>query len=203
MPLTAKQQRFVEEYLVDLNATQAAIRSGYSAKTARSVGAENLTKPDIQAAIQERRSRIAAKLEVTQERIVAELARIAFSDIRKVVKWRSYDAATLAVQRIQKEGGLASLGFSTLEYVGGGKRAEIVLAGGIGSSMPANTTFGLNTKSFRLRYNPNRNFDTLFKGEGQKPINQDAIAQYIGWMGELTQTNPLFNWRFYDSNPSA
>ena len=51
--LTPKQQRFVEEYLIDLNATQAAIRAGYSEKTAKSIGQENLTKPDIQKAIEE------------------------------------------------------------------------------------------------------------------------------------------------------
>jgi phage terminase small subunit len=45
--LTDKQKRFCEEYLIDLNATQAAIRAGYSAKTAKSIGQENLTKPDI------------------------------------------------------------------------------------------------------------------------------------------------------------
>lgn len=52
--LTPKQKRFCEEYLIDLNATQAAIRSGYSPKTARSVGAENLTKPNIKNFIAER-----------------------------------------------------------------------------------------------------------------------------------------------------
>jgi hypothetical protein len=114
--------------------------------------------------------------------------------------YEAYDAATTSIQRIQKEGGLAKLGFSSLEYVGGGKRAEIVLDGGIGSNMPANTTLGLNTDSLRIRYNPNRNFDKLFEGDGQKPINQDAIAQFIGWMGELTMANPLFNWRFRDSD---
>lgn len=51
MPLTAKQQRFVEEYLIDLNATQAAIRAGYSEKTARQVAAENLAKPNIAAEV--------------------------------------------------------------------------------------------------------------------------------------------------------
>lgn len=50
--MTPKQQRFVDEYLIDLNATQAAIRAGYSEKTARQVGAENLSKPDIAAAIE-------------------------------------------------------------------------------------------------------------------------------------------------------
>src|SRR6185369_16590697 len=114
------------------------------------------------------------------------------------------DAATLAIQRTTKEsGGKGVVGFSTLEYVGGGKRAEIALDGGIGSNMPANTTYGLDTDSLRLRYNPSRNFDKLFEGDGQKPLNQDALAQFIGWMGELTMTNPLFQWRMYDSNTSS
>lgn len=117
--------------------------------------------------------------------------------------YSAYDAATVANQRIQKEGGLAKLGFSSLEYVGGGKTAEIVLDGGIGSNMPANTTFGLDTNSLRVRFNAGRNFSKLFEGDGQKPINQDAIQQFIGWMGELTMTNPLFNWRFYDSTPAS
>ncbi len=51
--LTPKQQRFVEEYLIDLNATQAAIRAGYSEKTANEIGAENLAKPSIAKAIQD------------------------------------------------------------------------------------------------------------------------------------------------------
>lgn len=117
--------------------------------------------------------------------------------------YEAYDAATTSIQRIQKEGGLAKLGFSSLEYIGGGKRAEIVLDGGIGSNMPANTTYGLDTDSLRVRYNENRNFDKLFEGEGMKPINQDAIAQYIGWMGELTNNNPLFTWRFLDSDTAS
>ncbi|MCK4207193.1 phage major capsid protein [Brucella pituitosa] len=116
--------------------------------------------------------------------------------------YEAYDAATTAIQRISKEGGLAKLGFSSLEYIGGGKRAEIVLDGGIGSNMPANTTYGLDTDSMRFRYNPNRNFDKLFPGDGLMPINQDAIAQFIGFMGELTNANPLFSWRLFDSNPA-
>lgn len=117
--------------------------------------------------------------------------------------YAAYDAATVAIQRQTNETSLGKLGFSSLEYVGGGKRAEIVLDGGIGSNMPANTTFGIHTDSLRLRYHPNRNFDKLFDGDGQMPIDKDAIAQFIGWMGELTQTNPLFNWRFYDSVPAT
>lgn len=54
MKLTAKQQRFCDEYLLDLNATQAAIRAGYSEKTARVIACENLTKPYIQEYIEKR-----------------------------------------------------------------------------------------------------------------------------------------------------
>jgi hypothetical protein len=117
--------------------------------------------------------------------------------------YAAYDAATIAIQRQQNETSLGKLGFSALEYIGGGKRAEIVLDGGIGSNMPANTTFGLNTDSLRIRYNASRNFDKLFDGDGMMPIDKDAVAQFIGWMGEMTMTNPMFNWRMYDSNPAA
>ena len=117
--------------------------------------------------------------------------------------YAAYDAATVLIQRQTNETSLGKLGFTALEYIGGGKRAEIVLDGGIGSNMPANTTFGINTDSLRLRYHPSRNFSKLFSGDGQMPIDKDAVAQFIGFMGELTQTNPLFNWRLYDSNPAT
>jgi hypothetical protein len=117
--------------------------------------------------------------------------------------YAAYDAATIAIQRQTNETSMGKLGFSALEYIGGGKRAEIVLDGGIGSNMPANTTFGLNTDSLRLRYHPSRNFDKLFPGDGMQPIDKDCIAQFIGWMGELTMTNPMFNWRLYDSVPAS
>jgi hypothetical protein len=117
--------------------------------------------------------------------------------------YAAYDAATVAIQRQTNETTLGSLGFVSLEYIGGGRRAEIVEDGGIGSNMPSNTTFGINTDSFRVRYNPERNFTKVFDGDGQMPIDKDAISQFIGWMGELTMVNPLFNWRFYDSNPAA
>jgi hypothetical protein len=117
--------------------------------------------------------------------------------------YSAYDAATVAIQRQTNDTALGRLGFTALEYIGGGKRAEIVLDGGIGSNIPANTTYGLNTDSLRLRYHPNRNFDKVFSGDGQMPIDKDAVAQYIGWMGELTMVNPLFNWQLFDSNPAA
>lgn len=83
MALTAKQQRFVDEYLKDLNGTQAAIRAGYSKKTARSISNENLTKPDIQAAIADGMQQRSSRTGITADRVLQELGRLAFVDIRK------------------------------------------------------------------------------------------------------------------------
>lgn len=87
MKLTQKQKAFVAEYLIDLNATQAAIRAGYSKKTAGQIGDENLKKPVIAKAIQEAMKARSTRTEITQDMVLNELAKIAFSDIRKVVKW--------------------------------------------------------------------------------------------------------------------
>jgi phage terminase small subunit len=85
--LTPKQQRFVDEYLVDLNATQAAIRAGYSERTAAAIGAENLTKPQIASAVQKATSERSERTKVTADRVVEELAKVGFSDMRKFTKW--------------------------------------------------------------------------------------------------------------------
>jgi phage terminase small subunit len=79
--LTAKQARFVEEYLVDLNATQAAIRSGYSVKTAKQIGTENLAKLSIVAEIKRRQADLSARTQITQEMVLAELGKLGFSNI--------------------------------------------------------------------------------------------------------------------------
>ncbi len=71
--LTAKQERFVEEYLIDLNATQAAIKAGYSEKTARSVGSENLTKPDVAAAIVAAQKNRSERTEITQDYVLTSI----------------------------------------------------------------------------------------------------------------------------------
>ena len=70
MKLTPKQARFVQEYLIDLNAAQAAIRAGYSAKTARVIGHENLIKPDIAAAIEKAMAERAERTELTADWVV-------------------------------------------------------------------------------------------------------------------------------------
>lgn len=74
--LTDKQKRFCEEYLVDLNATQAAIRAGYSEKTARQTASENLSKPDIQDTIAELRKNVSDKLNIDIQWVLQRFADI-------------------------------------------------------------------------------------------------------------------------------
>lgn len=83
--LTEKQQRFVDEYLIDLNATQAAIRAGYSVKTAKEQGSQNLTKLNVQQAISEKMAERSKRTGVNQDRIVLELAKIAFVNAADVI----------------------------------------------------------------------------------------------------------------------
>ena len=82
---TAKQQRFIEEYLIDLNATQAAIRAGYSVKTANEQGSQLLAKLSIQQAIAEKMAERSKRTGVNQDRVVLELEKIAFVKMTDVV----------------------------------------------------------------------------------------------------------------------
>lgn len=77
--LTPKQERFCEEYLIDLNATQSAIRAGYSVNTANRIASELLSKLDIQEKIAELKAERSKRTEITQDRVIKELAAMAFA----------------------------------------------------------------------------------------------------------------------------
>ncbi|WP_415068205.1 terminase small subunit [Lacrimispora sp.] len=83
--MTKKQKLFVEEYLIDLNATQAAIRAGYSSDTAKVIGSENLTKPDIRTRIDKAMAERSRRTGVNSDRVVQELAKIAFVNAVDVI----------------------------------------------------------------------------------------------------------------------
>jgi phage terminase small subunit len=85
--LTDKEQSFCEQYIVDLNATQAAIRAGYSENSAAAIGYENLRKPHIQAEIDRLKLERCERTRVTADRVVLELARIAFSSMKDLATW--------------------------------------------------------------------------------------------------------------------
>lgn len=79
--MTDKQKKFCDEYLIDLNATQAAIRAGYSEKTANRIASENLSKLDIQEYIQKRQKEGQERAEITRGDIIDQLKSIGFVDL--------------------------------------------------------------------------------------------------------------------------
>lgn len=97
MALTDKQKRFCEEYLIDLNATQAAIRAGYSPKTAEQTASRLLRNVKVQEYIAKRQKELSRSTEITQERVIKELALIAFSN--------NADYAHVVEKKMQVEAG--------------------------------------------------------------------------------------------------
>ena len=85
--LTDRQQRFVEEYLVDCNAAAAAVRAGYSGKSAGSTGARLRGLDRVREAIAAAMAQRSQRVGITQDRVVLELARLAFADMRDFVAW--------------------------------------------------------------------------------------------------------------------
>lgn len=97
MALTDKQKRFCDEYLIDLNATQAAIRAGYSQKTAEQTASRLLRNVKVQEYIAKRQKELSRSTEITQERVIKELALIAFSN--------NADYAHVVEKKLQVEAG--------------------------------------------------------------------------------------------------
>lgn len=114
--LTPRQRRFVDEYLIDLDGTHAAIRAGYRRSAAKHYGSHLLRRPDVAAAIAAAMAERSRRTGITPERVLEELARIAFVDWRKLAAWgadgvsvtdsRALSAAeTAAVARVSIDGG--------------------------------------------------------------------------------------------------
>lgn len=115
MALNPQQQRFVEEYLVDLNATQAAIRAGYSEDTAKQQGSRLLTNVDVGKAVADAIAERSVRTRVTADRVLTELARIGFGDIRSVVAWRANTAET---GKEDEDGVPETRAFNEVELIG-------------------------------------------------------------------------------------
>lgn len=84
--LRAKQLRFVDEYMIDLNSAQACLRAGYKTKNSDVLGPQILAKPAVAAEIAARQAKLRDKLRITAERVLTERARIAFFDPRKLFR---------------------------------------------------------------------------------------------------------------------
>jgi phage terminase small subunit len=124
--LTPKQKAFCDEYLIDLNATQAAIRAGYSTDTAKEIGSENLTKPNIRAYIDKEIAERSKRTGINQDRVIRELARIAFVNANDVI---NIDEATLKDNATQDDtAAIASVKVKTIPTKDGeGVEREIKL----------------------------------------------------------------------------
>ncbi len=119
MALNAKQKRFVAEYLIDLNATQAAIRSGYSRRTAGSVGNENLQKPEIASAVAEGQAKLAVKAEITAERVIAELAKIGFANMADYMRVGANGDPVLDFSKLSRDQSAALVECTVEDFVDG------------------------------------------------------------------------------------
>ena len=118
--LTPKQQRFVEEYLVDLNATQAAIRAGYSARTAEPAGSRLLRNVKVAAAISEGQQARQQRTQTVADQVVRELARVAFSDMRCFAKWGPTGVTLLSSDQLSDDAAACVAEVSQTISVGGG-----------------------------------------------------------------------------------
>lgn len=121
--LTGRQAAFVAEYLKDKNATQAAIRAGYSPATARQTASENLTKPVIAAAIKAANDEMLAKVQeetgITLSRTLREIARIGYFDPRKLFQ---PDGTPKRIDELDDDTAAALAGVDVLEeFEGSGK----------------------------------------------------------------------------------
>ena len=113
--LTQRAQAFVREYLIDLNATQAAIRAGYSEKTAHSQGPRMLENVGVKNAIAEAMKKRASAVELSAERVLLEASRLALYDIRRLY---NADGTMKAITELDDDTAAAIVGIDVIE-VGG------------------------------------------------------------------------------------
>lgn len=97
--MTAKQMRFCDEYLIDLNATQAAIRAGYSKKTAKAIGQENLTKPDLKEYIEQRMAEKESELIADQDEVLKYLTAVLRGKSESSVLARDINGADQVIEK--------------------------------------------------------------------------------------------------------
>lgn len=116
----------------------------------------------------------------------------------------AYDVVQTSLTAIQRitSSDMAKLGFDALELSTPAGPVSLLCANGVGTVMPENTIYGIDSNALEIHYHTNRNMVPLFEGDGVRPINQDAIVQYLVWNGEMVLKNPRYTWRF-DTTPAA
>ena len=117
--LTPKQERFCEEYLVDLNASAAARRAGYSKDTAGAIGNENLTKPEIASRVAELRQARSERVQVDSDRVLRELCLLGFSNMADFLRNQEDGTAFLDFSMLTRDQAAAIQEFVVDEYMEG------------------------------------------------------------------------------------
>lgn len=152
--MNPKRAAFVQQYLIDKNATQAAIRAGYSAKTASSAGERLLRNVEVCAAIERELSDLAGRLGITAERVLLERSRLAFFDVRKLFQ---DDGGPKPINELDDDTAAAIAGLEVVEiWEGSGEDRHFVgylkkykLASKDPSLAALEKYFGLNEKAIR------------------------------------------------------
>lgn len=110
--------------------------------------------------------------------------------------YQALSASMVAHQRIVRDnGGTATAGFNGLEVATPSGNVTFYCASGVGTVMPANTAYFIEPRSLEVRFMSEYNMVPLFPGDGATPVNQDAFAQYLLWVGELVLKNPRYSGR--------
>ncbi len=157
--MTKKQKLFCEEYLIDLNATQSAIRAGYSVDTAYSIGEENLKKPEIKKTIEQALAERSKRTGINQDRVIQELARIAFVKITDVanddgsINRDASDDDLACIESVKVESSSTDTGYS--------EKREVKLA----SKMKALELLGKHIGMWNDKLNVNLNLPVFMEGE--------------------------------------
>ena len=177
MSLTAKQERFCNEYLVDFNGTQAAIRAGYSKKTAYAIAEQNLRKLEIQSFIKAKQSDFSKKNEITREMVLEGYRRLAFYDARK---FYDMNGNLLQVPDLDEETAFALSGFEVMEEKGGDGEGNQVLLGYTKKIKMSDRKGALDSICKVLGLNaPDKVAQTDTEGKDVKPFSAGEVTDII------------------------
>ena len=117
--MTPKQERFVKEYMIDLNTTQAAIRAGYSEKTAEQQGYQLLQNTSVSAAVAKAMKKRGDKLEITADRVLKELALIGFANMEDFIRITDEGDAFVCLSGLTREQAAAISEITVEDYMDG------------------------------------------------------------------------------------
>lgn len=186
MALTAKQNRFVQEYLIDLNATQAAIRAGYSAKTADRIGPELLGKTCVSQAIEAAQADRAARTGITQNRVLRELALLGFANMRDYMTVQADGTAYVDLSALTRDQAAAIQEITVDEYTDGRgqdarlvKKVKVKLADKRASLVDIGRHLGMFTERHELDLS-----DSIKQAIGARGRLMDGLAKLADRKGE-------------------